>query len=114
MICRSGSNLYGLDHKTDDGTVTGNLAVTPAVGDTVELLCQLSATGTVILTQSINSAASTSTTETAALTLMAAWSSPTLHINKSSGGDKGFNRFADILFVRGIHTLADCRKATQQ
>ena len=114
LTCIADGGVYKLLHVTDDGTVTAALAVAPSIGDTNELVCQLSATGTALLVQSVNGAASTQSSETAALTLGQSWSSPIIYLGGTSAGDRGFNAFVDILIVAGVHSLADCRKATQQ
>ena len=115
LLCYPASSVYNFEHITTGGSVIANdLAVTPSIGDTVELVCQLSATGTALIIQSINGAASTQSAETAALALGTSWSGSTLHINSGSAGSRGFNAFVDVFVASGVHSLADCRQATQQ
>lgn len=104
---------YQILHKNVT-SVTKTLAAKPSIGDLVELHGQFGPTGTVILSQSINSATAITTTESAALALAGAWSDTRIWLNSVGSIVPGFNNFIDSLVVAGIHSLADCRTATQQ
>lgn len=102
--------FYRAHHETAGGTVTSTLAVAPAVGDTVELLMSVKATGETKLVQSINAAAVSSAAESAALAQATAFSDTKLCLNGQSGTALGANRFAELKIVK----YADVAAATDQ
>ncbi len=106
------TTLYGILHNNGNTTVNGELAASPSVGDICELVGQLNADGSVLLIQSINGAASSSTTVTAAATLASAWSSATLRLNGRNTGSTNiaFTAYMNVVIVRGVHSLARMRR----
>lgn len=105
-------NAYRFDHSNRTGTVTVGvtLATGISIGDTVELVLQLNADGSLVGIQSINSAAETTTPSSAALVLAAAWSAAELRINSRGSSSVGFNAFRNIVFHRGVQSLATMRR----
>ncbi len=106
--------FYRVRH--DNGTIVNvkNLAAAPAFGDTVELVGQLNANGSIKIIQSINGAAATEQEQTTAATLAAAWAGTEIWINSVATSSPGFAKYLDVAVFAGVHSLADCRKATQQ
>ena len=105
---------YRIRHRTADGDVNAQTGITPAIGDTVELVAQLNADGSVRMIQSLNGAAITTTAKSSALTLASAWSDQLLFVNSVDTAGVGFNEFPDLALFVGVHPIADCRVATQQ
>lgn len=114
LFLRESSGNYQVLHENDTANVAATLAAAPSIGDTVELVALVSANGSVKLIQSINAAASTETATTAALTFATAWNTKTLWVNSVSTSFVGYAAFADLALFAGVHSLADCRAATQQ
>jgi hypothetical protein len=113
-IWSAGSRYRG-SHNNGSSTVTAIPAAGPSVGDVVEVLLQIDANGAVTVVQSINGAAEITTATTADNALASAWNNTNFRINsETSTSLNGFNAFIDVLVVRGVHSLADCRTATQQ
>ncbi len=112
-ILGSGGN-YRIQRQSSGTTVNSTLAAAPSVGDTVELVGQLNADGSVKLIQSINGAASTETAASSGLALRTTWSAPTLYVGALAATLRGFNAFADVAVFAGIHSMANCRTALQQ
>lgn len=113
LLCfaATATGTYKFQHNNGGTQVVASAAAAPSVGDVVELVGQLGATGAVTLIQSINGAAGVSSAETSALTLGTAWSSTAINLNATSTpADHGFTAFLNIVFVRGIHSLARMRR----
>ena len=103
---------YRLQHVSAAGTaIAATMAAGPSVGDVTELVGQLNADGSILMIQSINGAAATETSASSALTMGDAWAAPTLYVATRGSGDQGSqNAFMNIVFVRGVHSLARMRR----
>lgn len=101
--------FYQSRHHNGTTSVASTLAVAPAFGDTVELLARLFGDGSVDVTQSINGAASTSATQSAALALPAAWSGQLAILNAAGGGSVGFIALQSLKIVAGARSLSEMR-----
>jgi hypothetical protein len=60
--------------------------------------------------QTINGAAETSATASAALALPDAWSAAQLWINSSVTAVAGFNKFMNVAVLRGVQSLTTMRR----
>ena len=110
-LAPDGNGVYQSVHDNDNSSVTATLSAGPSVGDIVELVVQLNADGSLVLIQSINGAASTTTSATSALTLASAWSNTALRLNRrTASGGVGFIGFMNLVIVRGVHSLARMRR----
>ena len=108
--CVEAGGFYEFRHRTPTSQVVATLAAASAVGDIVELRCVLNADGSVEIGQSLNGAAETTAGPSSALTLDTAWSEGTLHVNSTGTTNFGFNAFMNIVFFRGVHSLARMRR----
>jgi hypothetical protein len=108
IVLRSGG-VYAVLYS--DGTVEASraLSVAPTIGDTVEIRATLSPAGVIQIHQSINGAAETSSTESTAIALPAAWSDTKIWLNSVSTSGHGFNAFRNVIASRGIRTMAEMR-----
>lgn len=111
FILYAPSGLYTAYHHNGTAPVSALVAVAPAVGDTVELVAQLTSAGIVNIIQSINGAAVTAGSASGANTLAGAWSDTKCWLN-SAGivGGQGLAAFADVRIVK----YADVVGATGQ
>lgn len=96
-----------------DGTTTrtSTLTAAPTSGQLVRLRVQLSATGTIRIHQSINGAAETSATESAATTLPSAWTGTTLYLNSVGTANTGANIYRAIVVMAGTQTATTLQAA---
>ncbi len=95
-------------------SVESTSAALPAINDVVELRAVLNADGSVQMHQSINSGTEASGSASAAQALATdkKWGSAILSV--SLVGTPGYFNLIDLMSVAGVHSLGDCRKATQQ
>lgn len=106
VIVGNSSNYYGRHHN-GSALVTSTLTSGgPAIGDTEELRVVLGSDGSVQTHESINAAAETSATATAANALAAAWSGNLLWLGP---GAASYGAFQSIKIARGTKTLAEMR-----
>lgn len=104
--------FWAVYHNPSGFPVQGVLSTVPAVGNTEELLARLFGNGSVDLTQSINSAASTSTTQTGPAPLIPAWSGSFVWLNSAGNGPPaGFTAIQSFKIVAGARALAEMRAA---
>ena len=90
---------------------TSTLASAPAIGQIVELLLTLSASGVVQISQSIAGGAISAATAGAATILPPAWSGTALTFNSSGvAGDDGTAAFLNVLVVRGVQDMTAMRR----
>lgn len=103
------SGVYRINH--ENGTaVAANVSAAPAYGDTVEILIRLFGDGSVDITQSLNGAAATVGTQSAALALATAWSGQFVWVNSSGTlGLNGFIGLQSFKIVAGARSLAEMR-----
>jgi hypothetical protein len=110
FISNAASNRYRLRWINAAGTGVGTApVVSPSIGDVVELLCILNANGSVDNTTIINNTATAAGTSSP-LVLPDAWSDILLSINSVGTIAVGFNKFLNILILRGVQTLATMRR----
>jgi hypothetical protein len=95
------------------GTVVQTTNLTPApIGGTTESSARLFGDGSVDLTQSVNGAAATAATQTAADAFAAAWSGPLVWLNSAgSGAPVGFTALQSFKIVAGARSLDEMRAA---
>lgn len=103
------STRYAVDHVVGSTTVSAQAAATPSVGDTVELSVVLGATGTVTLSQSINTGATATTSTSGANPLGAAWSDDLLWLNSVGSTGVGTTAFVAVRVAAGTRTLSEMR-----
>ena len=102
---------YRTYQNTGGTTRTTTALAQPDVGDVVEYIGTLNADGSVGALQSVNSAASTTTSDTAALSLGSAWSDQVIRLNMVAGSQRGYGHFAAVVMTRGPdRTLAEFRE----
>lgn len=100
----STGTYYRATYTDGSTTRTSTLAAAPTSGQRVRLRVQLSATGTIRIHQSINSAAETSASESAATTLPAAWTGTTLYLNSVGTANTGANIYLGAVIMAGTQT----------
>lgn len=106
-IERSSTGVYIVRHRNRFGTeVNSSATVAASYGNLVELLATLSATGAVQITQALNGAPGTAGTASAALAFETAFGNTTLRLTPLPGAVA----VTDILFERGVKTLATMRR----
>jgi hypothetical protein len=110
------TGAYALHHYNGTGGGATNVGVVlgtaPTDGQTVELVAQAASDGSVNLIQSINSATSTQTGFSAALTLASAWADTRMYVNQDGAGSNvGNNAFRCIKVAAGTQTLTTMRTA---
>ena len=106
----SAGRNYQLVHQTVTGTVTVTLADSPTVNDEVELFVELNADGSILLRQSLNGSAVTSTAVSGAVSLAQTWSAEQLILNSNGTDFIGFNAFRNVVAHRGVQSLATMRR----
>ena len=83
----------------------------PSLGDTVELVGQLAATGITTIIQSLNGGTEVSTADTGAIEFAPTWAGGgTLWIGNVNSTLEGISGFRNILIVRGVQSLASMRR----
>jgi len=93
---------YRLTYHDGSTPVTSTMSGTaPTTGQLVELRWRLAADGKVKLWQTINSGAETAATESAGLTLAAAWGATTVRLNSVGTANKGNNLFLGAVLDPG-------------
>lgn len=100
----STGTYYRATYTDGSTTRTSTLAAAPTSGQRVRLRVQLSATGTIRIHQSINGAAETSASESAATTLPAAWTGTTLYLNAVGTANTGANIYLGAVIMAGTQT----------
>lgn len=108
LACFAPSGFYSAIH-LNGTSVTSTLTTAPAINDTVEIALRLFGDGSVQLAQSINGAAETTSTQSAALALASAWSGLLLWPNGSAAGARGFAAYKSIKVAAGARSLAEMR-----
>lgn len=103
------SGAYKLQYSSGAGFVESAAGASPVRGDTDEIAARLSGDGSVAIAQSINSAATTIGTQSAALTLVAAWSGQLAWLNSVGTTGVGFAAFKSFKIVAGARSLAEMR-----
>lgn len=114
MVLYSSTTQYQIQHNNGLSTVTSTLSGTaPTSGQRVLLRWWLYSDGSVQCWQSINGAAETASTRTAALTLASAWSSPTFFWMNSEGSatNVGSSKFVGAVLMLGNQTQAKLLEA---
>jgi hypothetical protein len=94
-------------------TATATLGTAPSVGNLVELRVVLSVTGgsgTVIIGQSINGAAETTATTATNVSVGSYWAANILHLGGLGTSFRAFLALRDLLFYRGVHSMATMRR----
>jgi hypothetical protein len=91
--------------------VFATASAVPNAGDTVELRAVLSASGTVLLGQSVNGAAEVVTAASGANALASAWSDTILTVNSRGPGSEGIGDFMSVRIAAGTQTLVTMRAA---
>ncbi len=110
-VLAAASGFYQAAH--NNGSSWGGfpeLAVGPAIGDTVEFVVRLKSDGAIALIQSINGGAVTATADGTANGLAAAWVGRRLYANNDNSGNYGGIEYAEIKIVK----YADVAGATTQ
>lgn len=111
-----GTARYAVDHYNGVTNVAAALAVAPTYGDLVELLALWYADGSVQLKQSVNGAAETATSRSAALSFASAYGdgTPAVALNSDPGGSAvGLNGFQHVKVGVGtaVSSIAAARLA---
>lgn len=110
LLIRESSGFYQAFHSNGSTSVSSTLAVAPVVGNTVELLLRLFGDGSVDITQSVNSGASTSGSQSSALALATAWSGSLVWLNSAgTAGSYGYTDIQSFKIVAGVRGLAEMR-----
>lgn len=104
------AGTYEAQHITAVSSVTSQLGVAPAIGDTVEIVARLFGDGSVDITQSINGGAPVAAAQTVALAMATAWSGQLLWLNSAgTAGGYGFIALQSFKIVAGARSLAEMR-----
>lgn len=113
FACYATGGVYHVFHHNGTSSVDVALAVTPAIGDTVELVFRLYGDGSVDITQSINGAAPTSSAQSAANALASAWAGQLCYLNSigTTGTGVGFIALQALRLIAGARSLTDMRAA---
>ena len=106
----SGINGYRL-YQQAAGTA---LTAVPSWNDTVEEVAQIASTGSGLLIQSLNGAATTQQADTFSA-LPTAWNAAIIYLNSLAATAEGYVQLVDFaVFAGNTHSMADCRTALQQ
>lgn len=100
---------YRADHNNNITSVLSASALTPSIGDTVEVLVTLTATGVVQITVSVNAGTATAASASAANALASAWSATTIFLNSAGASAAGANNFQIVRVAAGVKTMAEMR-----
>lgn len=103
--------FYRTYHDNGTTNVSSTVAVTPVRGDVVEIVSRLFGDGSVDTTQSINGAASTSSTQSSGNALATAWSGLLMWINSGGNNDIGFSAIQSFKVIAGARSMAEMRAA---
>ena len=102
--------FYVVEH--DNGTTVPSvaLAAAPSLGDVVELRVALASDGSVQIGQSLNSAAETTSAQSAAAALGTSWGDARLYVGSlGAGASSGVTPFAAVKVAAGTKTMAEMR-----
>lgn len=102
----STGTYYRLRHHNGSTEVTVTLAAAPTAGQRVALRGILASDGKITLHQSINGAAESSTSASAANTLASAWSDTKLYVGSTGDTNPGSTAFVRVRIARGNLTAA--------
>jgi hypothetical protein len=106
--------LYESFHHNGSAAVSSALGVAPVIGDVVELDARLFGDGSTDVTQSINAAAATSSTQSGRqlFGLPTAWSAQLVWLNSGgTSGWYGFAAFQSFKVIAGTRSLSEMRAA---
>lgn len=111
LFRNGGTANYRALHGNSSTSVTADLAL-GSVGAVIELVAQLSATGTVKLIGSADSAAPTESSESSALILPPAWEGKFVFVGGIGGasGTTGSQRFQNVYVHRGVQSIETMRR----
>lgn len=101
--------FYRLTHDNGVSQVHSTLAAAPALGDLVELRAVVYSDGSVELFQSINNAAETTGSRSAALTLQSAWAAERMYFNSGGSTLPGYTSMLNNHWRQGVVDLATMR-----
>jgi hypothetical protein len=105
------SSVWAGVHSNGVANVTGSASAASSANDLVELVIQLSTTGTVTVIQSLNGATATTGSASSVLKFGSAWSTPTLSLGATiSGANQALVGVRALLIHRGVQTLATMRR----
>jgi hypothetical protein len=104
------STGYRVLHDNANTTVSAQTSALGALGDGVELLGTLASNGAVRISQSINGATITSSTETGGAMLGDAWAGQTLWMNSAGTQEVGYVGLRNLVVNRGVQTMATMRR----
>ena len=110
LLIRVLTGLYNVFHDNGTSSVNSSLAAASTLGDLVELRLVIFGDGAVQIHQSVNSAAETSSTKSAALALATAWSGQLISLNSVGSTQVGFNAFISVKIDTGEQSLTTMRQ----
>lgn len=113
FLCFASGGFYTALHHNGTAQVTSALGVAPAINDVVELVVRLYADGSVDITQTINGATATVSTQSAANPLSTAWAGQLCYLNSigTTGGGVGFIAIRSFKACAGARSLTEMRAA---
>jgi len=108
FLVDSTGTYYQVTHDNGSATPVATLAVAPSAGNVVEIRAVLNTDGSVLIGQSIGSAAETTATDATTAT-HAAWADTMLYINSAGTSTIGTNDFISISVAAGVQSMAHMR-----
>lgn len=101
---------YNAYHHNGAASVSSGATTGPVIGDTTELLLRLFGDGSDDIVQSINAAAATTGTQSAANALPTAWAGQLVWLNSiGTAGGIGFTAIQSLKIVAGARSLSEMR-----
>lgn len=110
LIGFASGGKFAAFHENASSTVQSTQSGAPALNDSVEYMSRLYANGSVDSVQSLNGAAATVSTQSAALAIASAWSGALLWLNAAgTAGDNGFTAIASFKIAAGTRSIEEMR-----
>jgi hypothetical protein len=105
----STGSFYRVTHDNGTTVPTATLAAAPSTTDVVEIRAVLNADGSVLIGQSINSAAESTANDATAATLQGTWAGEYLHLGGVGSAVDGNAEFQALKIAAGVRTMAQMR-----
>ena len=99
--------FYRLTHSNGSASAVATLAAAPSYGNRNRLRCVINPNGSVILGQTIGTAAETTATDVTAVPFASAWAAQRLYVGCAGTTKAGDLRLRAVRAARGVQTLTD-------
>lgn len=109
LVIGANSGAWRLEHDNGSATASATAVASPTLGQQYELRAVLNANGSVLLGQSIESAAEATVEDATTVTLQSAWADTRAYLNSGGNTLQGVNAILEVKIVAGVKTMAEMR-----